>query len=78
MNEFKEKMLEKYGQKDKFETISLKKLREKDEVNSLSDKDYAIWDFMVSANIESMIYKNLPNDAIGIRLNTISFKGPLD
>lgn len=78
MSEFREKMLEKYGKKDKFETISLKKLRENEEENPLSDKDYAIWDFMVSANIESMTYKNLPNDAICIRLNTLSFKSPLD
>ena len=58
--------------KDKFQTISLKKLRENED--NLTDKDYSMWDFMVTANIESMTYKNGEEDSICIRLNSIIFR----
>lgn len=40
---------------------------------NLTDKDYVIWDFMVTANIEYMTYKNDEKDSICIKLNSIMF-----
>jgi len=42
------------------------------------DKEADIWDFMATANIESMTYKDDPNDVVSIKLNSLFFKSPLD
>jgi len=46
--------------------------------NTITDKEEVIWDFMATANIESMDYKNLPDDAICIKLNYLFFRSSLD
>lgn len=62
--------------KNKFQFISINKLKENEE--NLTDKEYALWDFMVTANIENMDYKNEKEDIICIRLNTVFFRSSLD
>jgi len=64
------------NKKNKFHTISIEKLKKNDTEDSLSDKDYALWDFMVTASIESMTYKDGEKDSICIKLNTIMFRDP--
>jgi hypothetical protein len=44
----------------------------------MTDKEYALFDVMVTANIEHMTYKDGPEDVISIRLNSVFFKSPLD
>ena len=62
--------------KEEFKHISLDYF-EKNK-NTITDKEEDIWDFMATANIESMVYKNLPKDAICIKLNSLFFRSPLD
>lgn len=62
--------------KNEFQSISLKKLRENEE--NLTDKEYSLWDFMVTANIDIMTYKNNPKDIICIKLNSVIFRSSLD
>lgn len=45
---------------------------------TITDKEADIWDFMATANIESMAYKNLPKDVISIKLNSLFFRSSLD
>lgn len=45
------------GSKEQFKHITLEYFIKNED--SLTDKEYAIWDFMVTTNIESMNYKNL-------------------
>lgn len=61
---------------DNFKRISLEMLKERETKNSLSVKDYALWDFMVTASIESMNYKDGEKDSICIKLNTVMFRDP--
>lgn len=62
-------MNRKMESKEEFKHITLDYF-EKNK-NTITDKEEDIWDFMATANIESMAYKNLPKDAICIKLNYI-------
>ena len=57
--------------KEDFKSASLKYFEK--HKDTITDKEADIWDFMATAKIESMMYKDGENDAICIKLNSIIF-----
>ena len=62
--------------KEEFKRASLGCFKKHKDI--ITDKEETVWDFMATAQIESMTYKDGAKNTICIKLNSLFFRSPLD